>query len=51
MKLAHFEAADVIGIVAILGCLGLIALGKNGTISNVLLVIVGYYFGAKGRRR
>lgn len=48
--MGRFEAPDIIGIVAIIGCLILIAFGRNGTISSVLLVIVGYYFGAKGHR-
>lgn len=46
----RFEPADVIGVLAIVGCLTLIAFGKDGTISSVLLVIVGYYFGAKTKR-
>lgn len=44
------EPADVIGLVSILGCLILLSLGKNGGIMNILLTIVGFYFGQKSGR-
>lgn len=41
----QIEARDVIAIILIIGCLILLALGKNGFVAALLTFVVGYYFG------
>lgn len=43
----RLEASDIIALLAIGGCLTLIAFHRDGTISSILLMICGYYFGSK----
>ena len=43
------EPRDVISLVLIAGCITLKIMGKNGTVSLILISIVGYYYGAVKR--
>lgn len=42
--LRAFKPIDVIALAAILGCLTAIFLGVDGTASNALMIVLGYYF-------
>lgn len=41
----QIEARDIIAMIVIIGCIILLALGKNGFIAALLALVVGYYFG------
>ena len=41
----QIEAKDVVAVFVIIGCVVLLALGKNGFIAALLALVVGYYFG------
>lgn len=41
----QIEPKDLIAIFVIIGCIVLLALGKNGFIAALLALVVGYYFG------
>lgn len=41
----QIEARDVIAVVLIVGCVILLAMGKDGFIAALLALVVGYYFG------
>ena len=40
-----FQVPDLVAIITLIGCLVLIGLGANGTVSAVLIGIVSFYFG------
>ncbi len=41
----QIEPRDIIAVVVIIGCILLLALGKDGFIAALLALVVGYYFG------
>lgn len=41
----QIEARDIIAVIVIIGCVILLAMGKNGFIAALLALVVGYYFG------
>lgn len=46
------DPGDVIALLVVAGCFGLMAMGKNGPVLSILTIVVGYYCGEKaGRRR
>ena len=45
--LKKFEPMDIIAIIVIIGCFGLIWFQRDGFISAILTMVVGYYFGKK----
>lgn len=47
----QIEPSDLIGGVAIIGCLLLIGFHRDGTISSILMTVCGYYFGSKSANR
>ena len=51
LKKMALEASDIIAIITILGCLLLTGLGKNGTVTTVLLAITSFYFGQKTAKK
>jgi hypothetical protein len=46
-SLSKLEPEDLIAALIIMGCLALMAIGKDGTFRAVLTTITGYYFGKK----
>ncbi|MBT9175227.1 MAG: hypothetical protein DDT22_00901 [candidate division WS2 bacterium] len=42
-----FDLTDIIAILIVIACFGLIYLGKNSFVQMVLATVVGYYFGKK----
>ena len=45
-----FEPADMIAFAVIIGCFTMLYIGKDGTVSHVLVMLVGYYFGSKSHK-
>jgi hypothetical protein len=42
-----WKPQDVIAIITIIGCLVLKYFGMDGTVSAIMIAIVGFYFGLK----
>jgi len=47
----QFNASDLLAAAAIMGCLTLIAFHRDGTISSILMTLIGYYFGTNSQKR
>lgn len=43
--ISKFHPVDIIALTAIIGGFILIALGKDGTVSGVIIAVAAYYFG------
>jgi len=45
-----FQPDEVIAIITILGCFALMAFGRDGVVTSVLLMTTGFYFGSRKKR-